>query len=205
MMKKLELNDVHLDFLKEVGNIGAGHAATALSMMIEKQIEMKVPNVKLLEFDEVGEYLGGEEQVVAGIFMKIEGDIPGNMFFIMPLEASMDLLKQLLDRNITDPSEMEDLDLSALTEIGNILSSSYLSSLADFTKLSLSPTVPSITVDMVGSILSFGLVQISQYSDVALVIDTTFIDGNKAVKGHFFLIPEPKSMNKLFSSLGVTT
>lgn len=198
-----KLKDIQLDLLKEVGNIGAGHAATALSMMIKKQVDMKVPKVRIIPFNEIEEYLGGEEQIVVGIFLRVEGDVPGNMFFVFNTESALRLLNYMLDKNITDYQQLTELDYSALSEIGNILSGSYLSSLADFTNLYLSPSVPSITIDMVGAILSFGLIQISQYSDAALVIDTTFFEGQSLVEGQFFLIPDPESFEKLFSALGV--
>jgi len=164
---------------------------------------MKVPKVRIIPFNEIEEYLGGEEQIVVGIFLRVEGDVPGNMFFVFNTESALRLLNYMLDKNITDYQQLTELDYSALSEIGNILSGSYLSSLADFTNLYLSPSVPSITIDMVGAILSFGLIQISQYSDAALVIDTTFFEGQSLVEGQFFLIPDPESFEKLFSALGV--
>ncbi|MFT9487515.1 MAG: chemotaxis protein CheC [Tepidibacillus sp.] len=203
MNKLNQLKDLQLDLLKEVGNIGAGHAATALSTMIEKTIEMNVPKVKILPFSEIEEFLGGEDQVMVGIFLRVEGDVPGNMFFMMTKESAKQLLKYMLNSDDVKHEEFTDLEYSALNELGNILTGSYLSSLADFTNLKMNPTVPSIAIDMVGAILSFGLIQISQYSDVAIVIDTTFLDGNNLVEGHFFLIPDPESFQPLFSALGV--
>lgn len=197
-----KLKDIQLDLLKEIGNIGAGHAATALSTIIRKPIDMKVPNVKMLSFEKIEDYLGGEEQIVVGIFLRIEGDVPGNMFFLMNFESASQLLKTILGKEL-DVNELSDIENSALKEIGNILAGSYLSSLADFTNLKMSPTVPSISIDMVGAILSFGLIQTSQFSDVAIVIDTTFLEGETLVEGHFFLIPDPEAFEKLFTTLGV--
>ncbi|MOA27114.1 CheY-P phosphatase CheC [compost metagenome] len=97
-------------------------------------------------------------------------------------------------------SEME---WSALSEIGNILAGSYLSSLADFTKLTMIPTVPALALDMAGAILSYGLLQFGEMGDSALLIDTTFIEGNHEVEGQFFLIPDPESFSKIFTALGV--
>ncbi len=202
-MMKSNLKDIQLDLLKEVGNIGAGNAATALSKIIQKQIDMHVPNVKVLPFNEIEKFLGGVEQTVFGIFLRVEGDVPGNMFFIMTIESTRKLLKHLLNENIDDSLTLSDIQHSALSEMGNILLGSYLSSLADFTNLKLSPTVPSIAVDMVGAILSFGLIQASQFNDVAIVIETAFLEGQELVEGHFFLIPDPDAFDILFSSLGV--
>lgn len=199
-----EFKDMQLDILKEVGNIGAGHAATALSEMIQKPIDMNVPNVKIISLQEIQDYLGGEEKVVVGIFLRIDGDIPGNMLFTWSLESATEMLRYLLNKEIVDFNDLSEIDISALKEVGNILAGSYLSSLADFTKLNLQPTVPLITVDMVGAILSFGLIQISQYSDYGIVIETIFLEDMKQVEGHFFLIPDPDSFNNLFTALGVS-
>lgn len=203
-MKDLnQLKELELDILKEVGNIGAGHAATALSTMIQKTIEMDVPQVNIVSFSEIGEFLGGDEQVMVSIFLRVEGDAPGNMLFMMTIESAKKLLNQMFLTNNEEQSDFKEMEYSALKEIGNILAGSYLSSLADLTNLKMIPTVPAIAIDMVTAILGFGLIQVSQVSDVAIVIDTTFLEGEKKVEGHFFLIPDPDSFNTLFSALGV--
>ncbi|KSU62536.1 CheY-P-specific phosphatase CheC [[Bacillus] enclensis] len=202
------VNSFHLDLLKEIGNIGAGHAATALSVLLDKQIDMKVPSVKIVSFDEMMEMAGGADNVVVSIFLRIEGDAPGSMFFILSLDQAEAFIQSMLrddqfsfeDRN---PSE---LGLSAMQELGNILSGSYLSSLADFTQLNLQPSVPSLTMDMAGAVISFGLIEISQVSDYAIVIDTAIKEvgaGSESVNGHFFLLPDPDSLHVIFQSLGV--
>jgi len=199
----IKMQGIQLDVLKEVGNIGAGHAATALSSMIQKPIDMKVPNVKILPFSDIEEYLGGEDQVVIGIFLRVEGDISGNMFFIMSIESAQQLISQLTGKEVHDTESLSEMDFSALKEAGNILAGSYISSLADFTNLTLTPSVPALAMDMVGAIMSFGFIQVSQYSDVAIVIDTTFLEDQQMVEGHFFLIPDPDGLSTLFSALGV--
>lgn len=199
-----DFKEIQLDLLKEVGNIGAGHAATALSTILQKPIDMNVPKVMVLPFSEIEEFLGGEDQIIVGIFLRIEGDIPGNMFFTMTIESADELLEKLLYKDSTKQDhELSEMDLSALKEIGNILAGSYLSSLADFTNLKLAPSVPAVAVDMVGAILSFGLIQISQFSDYAIVIDTAFLEDQNQIEGHFFLIPDPEAFDQLFTALGV--
>nr|WP_141705307.1 chemotaxis protein CheC [Vulcanibacillus modesticaldus] len=198
-----KIKDLQIDILKEVGNIGAGHAATALSTMIQKQIDMNVPNVKLIPFSEIEDFLGGEDKVVVGIFLRVEGDIPGNMFFVMTVDSAKQLLKRMMGDAVSSDPEFSEIEFSALHEVGNILAGSYLSSLADFTNLKLYPTVPSMAIDMVGAIISFGLLQVSQISDVAILINTTFLEGEHFIEGHFFLIPDPEAFDRLFSALGV--
>ncbi|WP_193580877.1 chemotaxis protein CheC [Paenibacillus aceris] len=192
-----------MDVLKEVGNIGAGHAATALSTLLDKPIDMLVPKVRMLPFEEICDSVGGAETVVLAIFLRVEGDAPGNMFFILNLDAAKNMLRDLIGFEIEDQEEYSELELSALNEIGNILAGSYLSSLADFTNLNMQPTVPALAIDMAGAILSYGLLQFGQMGDQALLIDTKFLEGDNEVQGHFFLIPDPESFGKIFSALGV--
>jgi chemotaxis protein CheC len=198
-----DLADFQMDVLKEVGNIGAGHAATALSLLLDKPIEMLVPKVLILPFEEICEIVGGTETVVLAIFLRVEGDAPGNMFFILNLESAKNMLRHLIGLEESDEDQFTEMELSALNEIGNILAGSYLSSLADFTHLHMSPTVPSLSIDMAGAILSYGLLQFGQMNDQAILIDTKFLEGEKEVQGHFFLIPDPDSFVKIFEALGV--
>ncbi|KGP92879.1 chemotaxis protein CheY [Pontibacillus chungwhensis BH030062] len=200
----------HLDILKEIGNIGAGNAATALSKLLQRKIDMKVPSVRVVDFDEVMDIVGGAERMIVSVFLRVEGDAPGNMFFIMsPTQASRFVRYMTGDEtfDFTRPPYSE-LALSSIQELGNILSGSYLSSMSDFTSLSLYPSVPSIAIDMVGAILSYGLLELSQVNDYAIVIDTTFVDEvdqGEEMKGHFFLLPDPPSFDTIFTSLGVPT
>jgi chemotaxis protein CheC len=204
-----KINVVHLDILKEIGNIGAGHSATALSQLLQKKIDMKLPDVKIVSFDEMMELAGGSENVVASVYLRIEGDTPGSMFFILSLEHASRFVQQLTgDWNIDfSAPPYSEIGLSAFQELGNILAGSYLSSLSDFTKLHLYPSVPAVSVDMVGAIMSYGLLKLSQSYDYAIVIDTILTEEGQSVKdglkGHFFLLPDPDSFHIIFQALGV--
>lgn len=205
-----KINSLHLDVLKEIGNIGAAHAATALSSLLNQKIDMRVPNVRIVSFDEMMELAGGPDNVVATVFLRIEGDVSGSMFFILSLPAATYFIQQMIGVNdfSFDSSSHSELTLSCLQELGNILSGSYLSSLSDFTRLHLYPSVPSLTIDMVGAVISFGLLELSQVSDYAIVIDTVLEKDDHAfemVNGHFFLLPDPDSFEVIFNSLGVAT
>lgn len=197
-----KFGDFQFDVLREIGNIGAGHAATALSKLMQKEIDMKVPQVKIIPFDEVADCVGGAENVVVTVFLRVEGESPGNMFFILDMESAQHLLQQVTGISKA-VGEWQEMEVSALHEIGNILTGSYLSSLADFTQLNMQPSVPGLAVDMAGAVLSYGLYALGQSGDYALTIDTAFFEGNEQVKGHFFLIPDPDSLPILFRSLGV--
>jgi len=201
------LNADHIDILKEIGNIGAGNAATALSKLLNKKIEMNVPDVKVISFDEMMEVVGGADNVVASVFLRIEGDVSGNMFFILSLEQAERFIQQMTgDKNLTFANETTGLGVSALQELGNILAGSYLSALGDFTKLKLYPSVPALSIDMIGAILGYGLIEISRVGDIAIVIDTALHEENQSqdsVNGHFFLLPDPESFEPIFRALGV--
>lgn len=202
-----KIQPIHLDILREIGNIGAGHAATALSTMLNKAVDMSVPSVNIISFEEISEMIGGAEDVVASVFLRILGDAPGCMFFMLPIEQAEHLLEDLLGGQAVQLIDESDsaISLSALQEVGNILSGSYLTSFSNFTGLNLQPSVPATSIDMAGAILSFGLFEISTVSDYAIVIDTAFTDIEKHdnVKGHFFLLPDPDSYAKIFHALGV--
>ncbi|MFC7061188.1 chemotaxis protein CheC [Halobacillus seohaensis] len=208
MSFKDQFTHMHLDVLKEIGNIGAGNATTSLSKLLNRKIDMQVPSVQLIEFDEVMELAGGAETEVISIMLRIEGDAPGSMFFILsPLQA-VKFVNQLIGQTSDSVSQLLDSEFhrSALQELGNIVTGAYLSSLSDFTKLDLYPSVPLLAMDMVGAILSHGLIELSQISDQAIVIETLLQEeGNEEeIKGHFFLFPDPISYDVLFQSVGIS-
>ena len=204
-----KINPIHLDILKEIGNIGAGHAATALSAILNRKIDMNVPNVRVVSFEEMMELAGGAEHVVASVFLRIEGDATGSMIFILSLPVAEYFIQQMIgDQDFSiNTSPHSELALSCLQELGNILSGSYLSSLSDFTRLNLYPSVPSLNIDMVGATISYGLLELSQVSDSAIVIDTVLAQDERfaeSINGHFFLLPDPDSFDTIFAALGVT-
>jgi chemotaxis protein CheC len=198
------LGEFQLSVLREVGNIGAGHAATALSNLLNSEIQMNVPRVSVVGFDEITDIVGGAEQFVIGIFLRVEGDIPGSIFFLLEVESAKRLVAGLVGTYASEePEEFSEMEISALQEVGNILTGSYLSSLADFTRKELSPTPPAIAVDMAGAIMSIGLIQLGPVADFALVVDTEFSQGERNIDGHFFFLPDPGAVSTLFQSLGV--
>lgn len=202
------INSVHLDVLREIGNIGAGHAATSLSTLLDKKIEMTVPSVRVLSFDEMMESAGGPETVVASVFLRIEGKAPGSMFFVLSLSQAEYFIHQMTgEKDFRFENEpFSDMAVSALQELGNILSGSYLSSLSDFTGFNMYPSVPALSIDMAGAAISFGLLEVSHSSDYAIVIDTALSEEgreNGTIHGHFFLLPDPGSFEAIFTALGV--
>ncbi len=199
-----QFDGIVIDVLKEVGNIGAGNAATALAKMIDKKIDMKVPLVNVLNISEVPELLGGPEKEVAGIFFKLEGEMEGSIMFVLEMDSANKLI-ELLMPGITKDG-FNDICVSALNEIGNILAGSYVSSLASLTNLDIKITVPALALDMAGAILSVPAIQFGLIGDKILIIENQFIEilDNNNVNGFFILIPDADSYDVLLRSLGVS-
>jgi chemotaxis protein CheC len=204
-----KMNNIQMDVLKEIGNIGAGHAATALAKMMDKRVDMDIPRVRVLGFSEVSDILGGAEIIVAGILLKITGDITGDIMFIIKKNAAKILVSIIMGKEITEEDKIEnevfdDIEMSALKEIGNILASSYLSSLSDMTRLKMTPSIPEIAIDMAGAILSVPAIEFGKTGDTVLYIETEFSEGKRKVVGDFFLIPDTETYEILLKALGVS-
>ncbi len=196
------LSSLHLDILREIGNIGAGNAVTALANMINKRIDMNVPSVKILDFSSVGTVLGGEEIVVSGVYFRVTGDIEGNIMFLLDMKSAKTLTNILMDKD--DKTEtLDEMDKSAIREISNILSGAYISSLSSLTGLDIKISTPSLCIDMAGAILSVPAIQFGYTGDKTLLIETILRDGDNTVTGNFLLIPETGSFPTLLNSLGV--
>ncbi|NLJ96944.1 MAG: CheY-P-specific phosphatase CheC [Clostridiales bacterium] len=204
------MDNMQYDVLREIGNIGAGNATTALSQMINSKVEMKVPKVELLEFKEVPEIVGGAENLVVGILFTLGGDIDGMMMFMMDNDASSHLVNLLLG-NLLNSDNMgsskgegfTEMELSALNEIGNIIAGAYLSSLSSLTNLTITSSIPYMANDMAGAILSVPAIEFGKIGDKALLIETEFGNLDKSLNGYFLLIPTLESYTTILTSLGL--
>ncbi len=196
------LNGFMIDILKELGNIGAGNAATSLANMTSKKIDMEVPNVKILEFNEVSNVLGGEENLIIGIYFELSGDLLGNIMFALDINSAINLTDILFNRDSSEKN-LDEMDMSALSEVGNIIASSYVNSLSALTNLNIVISVPSVSVDMAAAILSVPAIQFGYVSDHALMIENIFEEGEKHVEGNLFFLPDLSSFEKILHALGV--
>lgn len=160
-----QVSENYYDVLREIGNIGAGNAMTALSQMLQCKVDMKVPQVRLLEFSEVGDLMGGEEQIMAGVFLGVEGDITGSMMFMVEEESARHLIRKITMGMMPEGEEFAEMGMSAMQEVGNIITGAYLNSLSTMTNLKVVPSPPAITVDMAGAILSVPAIQFGIYGD----------------------------------------
>lgn len=204
-MSKFDLNHVsqqYFDILKELGNIGAGNATTALAQMLGCKVDMKVPQVKLLDFSEVGAVMGGEEQIMAGIYLLVEGDITGSIMFLLNENSARDLVAKLMGLPASAEGPLGEMELSALKEIGNIITGAYLNSLSMLTNMKIIPSVPAISIDMAGAILSVPAIEFGELGDKILLIQTQFTD-DLTLDGFFILVPDLDSYDKILGSLGI--
>ncbi len=203
-MADLSLDQVsqeYFDILKEIGNIGAGNATTALAQMLQSKVDMSVPQVNLLEFKELGAAMGGEEQIMAGIYLGVEGDITGSIMFLLEKVSAKHLVGKLMGMS-SEGEEFSEMEYSALQEVGNIITGAYLNSLATLTNLKIYPSVPDLTVDMAGAILSVPAIEFGALGDKILLIQTQFFD-EVAIDGYFILIPDLESYGRILSALGM--
>ncbi|MBP3475546.1 MAG: chemotaxis protein CheC [Lachnospiraceae bacterium] len=196
-----EMSNEYFDVLKELGNIGAGNATTALAQMMQCKVDMSVPQVKLLEFKELGELMGGEELIMAGIYLGIEGDITGSIMFLLEKQAARHLVSKLMGME-SEGEDFSEMELSALKEVGNIITGAYLNSLSGLTNLVIYPSVPDLCVDMAGAILSVPAIQFGELGDKILLIQTQFFD-EMVLDGYFILIPDLDSYGRILSALGI--
>jgi chemotaxis protein CheC len=198
-----QLNDMYVDVLREIGNIGTGNATTAIANMLNVKMDMSVPKVELMPVEKLGTAIGAEDEVVVGIMLGVEADIDGSMMFILDMKSAHRMVNMLMMRDPEDEKEFDEMDLSALKEIGNIIAGSYLSAISGLTNLTISPTVPSVAIDMAAAILSVPAIQFGLISDSALMIKTE-IGGDGFIDGYFILMPDEESFKKILTSLGIT-
>lgn len=199
-----KFDEMEFDVLTEIGNIGAGNATTALSQLINGRVDMYVPKVEMLAFKDLAEIIGGAETLVTGIMLTLEGDIEGSMLFMLENAAAHHLVSQLIgtESSATEFSFTE-MELSALLEIGNIISGAYLTAISKMTNLNIVPTVPSLAVDMAGAILSVPAIEFGKLGDKALLIESQFRDMDVDISGYFILIPTLESYSHILESLGL--
>ena len=199
------MDNFEFDVLTEIGNIGAGNATTALSQLINTRIDMNVPRVKMLTFAELAQVIGGEETLVAGILLSLEGDIQGSLLFILESDAARVLVQRLVGLTSgLDSDTFTEIEISALQEIGNIITGAYLSAISSLTKLTISISVPSLAFDMAGAILSVPAIEFGKLGDKALLIESRFNDLDVMdISGYFILIPTMESYTRILKSLGL--
>ena len=204
MLKNYDaISPVAIECMREIVNIGSGSAASSLSEMLGKPIEMKVPNVCVLEYQQIIDTMGGPEKVITGILVRLEGDIKGMMMFLLEDSFAQVVLSTFMSAENVQVTKLDDMQLSVITEMGNIMAGSYLRALGTLTGLTIDMSIPSMTVDMLGAIMSVPIIEFSQVGDKVLFIDDGFAIDGVDIKSNIILIPEMESLETLMKKLGV--
>jgi len=203
-MSKIDFNqdnEEYFDVLREIGNVGASNASAALAQLLGRRVEVHVPKVKLLDFQEIGKAIGGEEQIMTGIYLRVEGQINGSMLLLLKKQAAARVAGILLGNPDRDPkTELTEIECSALSEVGNIVTSAYLNAISTLTGLKTLPSVPSLCVDMAGAILSVPAIEFGMMCDKLLLIENRF---SGTTDGYLVLVPDIDSYDRMLEALGM--
>ena len=198
----MEITQLQRDALCEIGNIGSGHAATALSTLLQRRIDMSVPEVWAISFQEVASVIGQLDSPQAVIYVKVEGDAPGKAVFFFPVESAEIVVQALFGSEEPINLFENEMAQSALKEVGNIMVSSFLIALTQFSGSPLQPSVPALAVDMAGAILDAILLEDGSLEEKVLFIDTQ-LSGIPQIEGQFVFLPNEGSLRKLLGALGI--
>lgn len=199
-----QLTSLEIDTLREIGSIGTGNAATALSQMLGKEVRITMPEVRIMGYNEAIDWIGGPEAVTAGVLVKMSGDVGGIMLSVQKLELVNFILETMLGQGIKDYEELEELQQSALIEIGNIMISAFVTALSGLAGININLTVPAFAVDMQGAILAVPMAEYGGMSDYLMTIGGNFVCGGKEIPSHLMLSPDLRSLDFLLRKLGVS-
>ena len=199
-----ELTSLEMDTLREIGSIGTGNAATALSQMMNRPVRITLPEVRIMGYNEAIEWIGGPEEVTAGVLVKMSGDVGGIMLSVQKLELVNIVLETMLGESVTSYEGLDELARSAMVEIGNIMISTFINALSGLADLNIKLTVPALAVDMQGAILTVPMAEYGGMSDYLMAIGGNFVCDGKEVPCHVLLSPDLRSLDFLLRKLGVS-
>jgi chemotaxis protein CheC len=194
---------MHMDVLREIGNIGAGNAATSLSMMLGQAVDMTLPKVNLLDFNEAQNAMGHAEDLTYGVLVPLGGDVKGMIMFLLNKDFAHLVLNILMGEHFSSFEDLDEMALSAIKEVGNILSGAYVNSIAELTGLQIDLTVPSVSIDMAGALLSVPIIRFGAIGDKVLFIEENFSSNEEFVKSNMILFAEMDSLNLILGKLGL--
>ena len=203
-MKSYEdLNGLELDTIREMGSIGMGNAATALSSMLGCEVRIDLPEVRIMGYNEAIDWIGGPEVITAGVLVHMSGELNGIMLSVQQMEFVNLVLERMIGQTVENYEELTELDSSALVEVGNIMISTFINALCSLADISTRLTVPAFGVDMQGAILAVPMAEFGGQSDYIMTIGANFICGGREVPSRLLLSPDIRSLNFLLKKLGV--
>ena len=200
-----DINEMHIDVLKEIANIGSGNAASSLSRMLDHPVNISIPYIGIKGFDAAYEALGGPEAIMVGTLLFLSSALQGMIMFLLPVEVACDLVNKLMYTDIKDYGEIDEIGFSAINEISNIMSASFVGAIAEMSELTIDISPPEATLDMLGSIMSVPSIYFAMMSDSLLLIQNELEIAGKTTKASVLLLPDMPSLEKLMKSLGIDT
>lgn len=198
-----DLSGLEIDTLKEIGSIGTGNAATALSQMIGKEIRITLPEVRIMGYNEAIEWIGGPEAITAGVLSQLGGEINGIMLSVQQMDFINLVLTNVLGKSVSEFNMLREMEISTLVEVGNIMISTFINALSGLADISIRLTVPAFAVDMQGAILTVPMAAYGGQSDYIMTIGGNFVCDGKQVPCRLLLSPDIRSLNFLLRKLGV--
>lgn len=204
-MKNLDdLNDLQLDVLREIGNIGSGNAASALSTMLDRPVDISVPKVMILDYNEVTDSLGGPEELLVGLLLSLSGDVTGMIMFLLHKDFAHMMINTLTGMELENFGNLDEFSSSAIREVGNIMAASYVNAIASLTGLDINISPPDLCVDMVGAILSVPAIYFANIGNKIIFIQDEFDKKeDDKTSSHILMIPEMDSLAKIMTNLGL--
>lgn len=198
-----KLNGSQIDILKEIGSIGTGNAATALSSLLNEKIIMRTPDVNIMEYNQAIDKIGGPEKILVGILVEISGDLNGVMLYTLEIEFANAIIKKLLNQTIDRYDTIDNMKKSVLLEIGNIVISSYINAISTLANININVSVPAICVNMAGAILTVPMLEYGYQTDKLMTIGGEFLFSGQTVSSNLMLVPEINSLDDLLRRIGV--
>lgn len=198
-----ELNAMHLDVLREIGNIGSGNAATSLASMLNTTVDIEVPTISLVNYDHVSQYLGGKDRRVVGLAVGLEGDIDGVMLHVVQRQFVSRIINTFYPKEINTLDDINSMDLSAVKETSNITTAAYVNSLASLTNTFINITPPTEYIDTVENVLSKVSANFEAVGNQVIYIDENLIIAGSTIKSSMILILEIDSLKRLFDKMGI--
>ncbi len=202
-----DFDDMHISALSEIGNIGSGHAVTALSTMLAQPVNMSAPYVGIVSHSEIYESLGDPDSMMVGLFLTLKGEMTGAIMLLMPESVACVLVGILMSAYVEDISQIDEIGFSALTEIANIMCASFINAIVDMTGMNIDISIPTLTIDKLSSVMRqpAGLTTSTgdENSDLFLYIKNELELSGKVTPANVLLFPDMKSLNNLMSALDI--
>ena len=198
-----DLNEMHVSVLSEIGNIGCGNAATALSRMLDMPVDMSTPEVGIANYNEAFEKLGGPETVMVGLLLSLKSDMSGMLMFLMPGDTACEIINMMAYTELKDYTEIDEMGFSAISEMANIMSAAFANAVANMAGMVIDISPPSYAIDMLGALLSLPAAYYAKIGDLFMYIKNELVISGKKMPANILLLPEVDSLNKLMVALGL--